>query len=194
VYGIRRIRIDSDWHDWRTHLANDLSSAADDIYRQSFLSIGVPLASGTEVVSVTKEEAQSRYDWQEGIDVILSSESGARMTLQEKYLTYWQSTATFEEKKTSGAQGAWYYCTAQYYFVGYARKYWDYKSRKVIPNPIMEFQDWILLDFPAIRRSEKLIQWGFDNNDKDKRRATFRFAEFNKIPENCIVAKMGSRP
>ena len=174
--GITRIKIISTWHDWRTQLAQDLAPAANDI----------------EIVEVSKEEAIARYDWSEGIDVILTSNTGARSTLQEKFLTYDREfTATFEEKKSNGDLGAWYYCTAQYYFVGYALKYWDWRNRVIINNPIMDFQEWRLLDFPAMRRADTsgAIQWKYDQNTMDGRRASFRYVNFDDIPDNCIIAK-----
>ena len=116
--GIIRIKIKSDWHDWRTQLASAHEKIANMIYRSIF-----PLAEGCENVKVTKNDAMARYDWKEGIDMIMQTANGTRMTLQEKYLTFYDSMVTFEDRKTSGEPGAWYYCTAQYYFVGYTRQY-----------------------------------------------------------------------
>ena len=189
--GITRIKIQSNWKDWRTDMADELAPAADTIYREAFGSIGMPISEGVDYVNVTKDEAMARYDWKEGIDVILQFTAGSKATLQEKYLTYWESTATFEERKTSGAPGAWYYCTAQYYFVGYAWKYWDYKSREVYPHAIKEFQDGILLDLAATHRSDSAgeIDWLFNGNQHDGRRASFRYVNFNNIPSSCIIAR-----
>ena len=185
--GIIRIRILSDWRDWRTQMAEDLAPAADAIYRKAFDDIGMGLSAGMEVIAVTKEAAMSRYDWREGIDVILELENGGKMTLQEKFLTYCEDTATFEERKKSGAPGAWYYCTAQYYFVGYARRYWNYIQRKVIEHPILDFQSGILLDFPAIKRAANEINWKYNKNYHDGRGASFRYVNFDDIPPSCII-------
>lgn len=185
--GITRIKIkESSDLGWRIQLAHAHEYIADEIYQQIF-----DLADGKQDIKVAKNEAMSRYDWKEGIDVILQTKSGTRMTLQEKFLTYYKSTITFEEKKTSGKPGAWYYCTAQYYFIGYTRRYWDYKNRKLFNNPIIEFQDYILVDLAALHRADENaeIYWRYDENGKDNRRAIFRYILFDNVPENCIIAR-----
>jgi hypothetical protein len=189
MLGITRICIKSNWHDWRTDMAEVLSPAADNIYRTAFRKIGMELEEGTGSIAVTGEEAAARYDWKEGIDVILQSVSGARMTMQEKFLTYYEDTATFEERKTSGAPGAWYYCTAQYYFVGYARHYWDYKKRKIVEHPLIDFQSGVLLDFPALKRCDAagMINWKYNENVYDGRHSSFRYVNFDDIPTSCII-------
>jgi len=190
--GITRIHIQSDWDDWRTQLAHDHEDVADSIYRSAF-----NLAEGVSVVECTKNEAAGRYDWKEGIDVILRTDKGTRMTLQEKFLTFWQSTATFEERKTNGDLGAWYYCTAQYYFVGYTRKYWDYKRRAVFSNPLIDFQDWVLIDLAAIHREDEnnRVAWTFNTNTQDNRRAQFRYIGFDNLPPSSVLSRCdGTRP
>ena len=184
MFGITRIKIQSNWKDWRTQLAADHEGVANKIYRKAF-----HLADGYAEIKVTKSEAMARYDWKEGIDVILTTPRETRMTLQEKYLTYWKSTVTFEERKTSGAPGAWYYCTAQYYFVGYTRLYWDYRTRKLSPDPIIDFQDYILLDLAALHRADEagVVDWEFNENVRDNRRASFRFLSFDKVPSSCVI-------
>jgi hypothetical protein len=181
----------SSWHDWRTQLEDVHHPVALPIYRQAFNNVGIVLADGDDTVEVTKEEAAARYDWQEGIDLIFTTRSGHRMTAQAKFLTYPNSTATFEEKKTSGDAGAWYYCTAQYYFIGYTRKYWDYHTRNVLPDAVCDFQDWIMLDFAALRRADASsgIHWYFRENKFDGRRSTFRYIYFDDIPVSCIVSR-----
>ena len=192
--GITRIKIISSWNDWRIQLEEAHYEIANKIYRNLMTSIGIPLASGDETINVTKEEAVARYDWKEGIDVLLESSSGHRMTMQAKFLTFYNSTVTFEETKSSGKPGAWYYCTAQYYFVGYTRKYWNYKTRKVVDNPTIDFQDWVMVDFPALRRADATgnIHWEFNKNQHDNRAAEFRFITFDNIPETCIVGRYHS--
>lgn len=182
--GITRIKIQSTWHDWRTQLAEEHESVANLIYRKIF-----NLEDKDENIQCTKQEAMGRYDWQEGIDVILTTVNKTRMTLQEKFLTYKNSTITFEEKKTSGEPGAWYYCTAQYYFVGYTRKYWDYRNRKLQGNPIVDFQDYILVDLAALHREDEngTIEWQYKENEFDGRKAVFRFVDFNDVSACAII-------
>ena len=201
--GITRIQIDSDWRaaeNWRLKLAEDHAPAADKVLRGAFLEIGIDLAPNSKIEHVTRDEAKARYDWSEGIDVILKSSNGARMTLQEKFLTFDRSTVTFEETKSSGAPGAWYYCTAQYYFVGYTRQYcyWDRATdtQLMYPNPVIAFQDWMLLDFPAMRRADAAgtIPWFYNRNRRDRRRADFRYADFDVMPKTCILARYAPPP
>jgi len=181
--GILRINIESDWHDWRTEMSKELAPAADDIYREIFIDLSMPLDDLTERINCNKEQAMARYDWKEGIDCILNFRDGTKATLQEKFLDYHQSTATFEETKSSGEKGAWYYCTAQYYFVGYAR---HYKYEKV-----KEFQDWILIDLPALHRhdAKNSLLWQFNQNKKDGRKAKFRYLPFSNVPVDAIIAR-----
>lgn len=191
--GITRIHIKSDWsssNDWRLRLARDHEPIANEIYRAAFSKIGITLDPGEVTINVSRQEAGARYDWAEGIDVILEA-GGARMTLQEKFLTYHKSTATFEERKSSGALGAWYYCTAQYYFVGYTRLYWDWRKRQIKTAPVVAFQDWILIDYPGLKRCDAMgsIQWANDKNKHDHRRASFKYAPFDSIPPACVVAR-----
>ena len=179
--GITRIKIKSDWNDWRTRMEDELTPAANELYRFIFSKRILPLQEGYEEVQCTKDEAVARYDWKEGIDIILKFIDGTKATMQSKFLTFADDTATFEEKKNSGADGFWYYGSPQYYFVGYARNYKD--------KGILEFNNWILLDYPAIHRSDSRgeIEWEFNNNHHDGRRAEFRYVFFNHIPENCII-------
>jgi len=193
--GIERIQINSAWHDWRTLMAQELAPAADNLYRQIFAEIGLELLPESSMIECTKEEAISRYDWQEGIDVLLHFKRGDKATLQEKFLTYRDSTITFEERKTSGAPGAWYYCTAQYYFTGYAREYLEpWKSNQPArrrTNPTLSFQDWILVDLPALHRADAQGQcrWSFRENARDGRRASFRYLYFFQVPERAVVSR-----
>jgi len=183
--GIERIRIKSEWKDWRTRMSEELGPAADALLFQSLADIGMPLRPGVEIIECTKEDVMGSYDWREGVDCILNFADDTKATMQEKYLTFAVSTATFEEKKTSGEPGAWYTCTAQYYWVGYARKYKDNEP------PVCEFQDWILIDFPQLQRLSKTTElpWKHRQNGKDGRLSTFRYLYFNEIPPAAVVAR-----
>jgi len=174
--GIERIKIKSSWNDWRTKMAEDLSPAASALYHSIF-----QLLPDNSAIICTKEEAQSRYDWQEGIDVILHFADGTKATLQEKFLDFTQDTITFEEIKTSGEKGAWYYCTAQYYFVGYARKY---KT-----DGLLQFQSYVLIDLPGLHREDhkSVLRWYKNVNKNDGRASTFRYLYFRDIPESVTV-------
>jgi hypothetical protein len=182
--GITRIEILSDWNDKRIKHARNVAPQADELYRTIFKKRGMPLAEGLETITCGPEEAQARYDLKEGIDVILRYASGGKLTLQEKYLTFKHSTMTFEEEKNSGKPGAWYTCTAQYWFTGYTRKY----------PASLEFQDWILVDFARLKMLDArgLIHWLYNHNKSHdsialKRRARFRYIYFRDIPDECVI-------
>ena len=165
-------------------MARDHEPAMDKLYREIFTKIGMPLAPGASEIKCTKDEARSRYDWQEGVDVLLYFVGGTKATLQEKCLTFHTSTVTFEDRKTSGDKGAWYYCTAQYYFVGYDR------------TNANEFQDWILIDLPALHRADAAgdLPWKFNQNKHDGRRATFRYLYFGDVPAACAIDRYRRAP
>jgi len=186
--GITRIQIDSDWDDEQTKMSKDLAPASDRLLRPIFQALSLPLRPGVETVRCTKGEAIARYDHTEGIDVILRFLHGGKGTLQEKFLTFHESTATFETKRGGGGEGMWDYCTAQYYFVGYARRY---KTEH-----LLEFQDWILLDLPALHRADgrENLPWHFNRNmnKKLRRKAPFKYLYFDDIPEDCVLLSPAS--
>ena len=188
--GIERIQIDSDWcrsNDWRLNMSKDLALSADNLYRRIFQGFNMDILPDIDIIACTKQEAIARYDWKEGIDVILHFKNGTKATLQEKFLDYPYSTCTFEEKKHSGVPGAWYYCTAQYYFVGYARNYKQHHE--------LSFQDWILIDLPLLHRLDavKKLNWHMNRNKRDGRGATFRYIYFKDLlQESCVLASMES--
>jgi hypothetical protein len=176
--GITRIHIKSDskYLEERLKIAHDFEEQANDVYRNLFYNLEFPLADGEEVIEVPKGDRFARYDWQEGIDIILEFKYGdGKATLQEKVLTYGEKTTlTVEENKASGAKGAWYYCTAQYYSVFYVVD----KTK-----PQLGFRDWIVVNFAAL----KLRRYGWQIQDGIERGETFRFIDFSKINSDCII-------
>ncbi len=175
--GIWRIEIESSWKDDRTELSRRMAPQLDAIYREVFSGLGRPLRPETRVETCTKEDAVSRYDWGDGIDRKLIEQSGRIITVQDKVLTWHQNTVTFEEKKTSGALGFWYYGTPQLYSVFYFR------------NGSSECSNWIILNMEQVRQYESRIAWRFNrNNGWGGRRAEFRFAYFDQFPPECVVA------
>jgi len=174
--GIERILINSDWEDERLQMSRDLSPAANEIYKSIFKRLDKPLAEGESTVLCTKDEAQARYDYKEGIDCILHFLDGTRGTLQEKFLEYSQSTVTIEEHKVNGLPGAWYYCTAQYYFVGYATDYWKSKS--------LTFRDYMLLNFANLKLAK--VDWKFRYPTGYP---SFRYIPFDEVPNSAVIAR-----
>lgn len=175
--GIIRIHINSNWKEPRLETARLLEPSADALYRSIFNDLGHPLMPGTEIRNPKKEEVMASYDYQEGIDLILNFADGTKATLQEKYLFSNYRTATFTEHQKNKF-GEWYTCTAQYYFVGYARN---------MRGNDYSFQEWILLDLLRIHLAE--IDWKFGNNRMDGYLGIkFRYAHIDEIPKECIVA------
>jgi hypothetical protein len=183
MFGIERIHINESGLGSRMEMAIEHESLLNSIYREIFPT----LAPGETITSVAKESVMSRYDYLEGIDVILTTQDGVRMTVQEKVLTFYRDTLTVELIKNSGKKGGWYYCTAQYYFVGYNRKY-D-RGQK---NNLIQFDNWILVDF-AMLKWEAIndnVPWNdVKQNKQENRRSTFQHVDFDNIPLNCVLAR-----
>jgi len=181
--GIERIHIKSSWQDAYTEIGKNCEPTANALYPGIFSDIGMPLVNdAVGIIECTKEEAVSRYDWKEGIDTILHFANGTKATMQEKFLTYHISTMTFETEKGSGEPGAWFYCTAQYYFIGYAKQYKQGNH---------DFQDWMLIDLPGLHRIDAVsaLNWQHNRNVRMNRRAKFQYLYFDDVPASCIVAR-----
>jgi len=185
--GISRVKIVSQWscsNDAYLRINSACEESANKLYQAIFKELSMPLIdSNVEIISCTKDEAVSRYDWQQGIDVILQFSDGTKSTMQEKYLTWHQSTLTVETSKSSGADGAWKYCTAQYYFIGYARRLKEFGDSS--------FQDWILVDWPALQRADRmqLLKWQENQCHNNNRRSQFKWIHFDGIPANCVISR-----
>jgi hypothetical protein len=185
MVGIERIKIksESDWLGNYQKVNRDCEPMANKLYIKLFTALGMPLA-GEEIQETLceKEDAIGRYDWKEGIDIILHFADGTKATMQEKYLTYHISTMTFETEKTSGKPGAWYYCTAQYYFIACAKNYTTGDT---------SFQDWMLINLAMLHSIDMktVLPWKNNKNKNNGRRASFKYLEFNDVPKDCIVAR-----
>jgi len=153
-----------------------MAPALDALYQKLFSSLGRPLRPEIVVEQCTKADAVSRYDWGDGIDRKLIEQNGRIITVQDKVLTWHENTVTFEEKKSSGTPGFWYYGTPQLYSVFYFR------------NGSTNCSNWIVLNLEKVREHEQRIPWKFNQNSRMRRSATFRFAYFNEFPPECVVA------
>jgi hypothetical protein len=166
--------------DWRFIEARKRWPVASTLYREIFTELGMPLLPGEEVIDCTKEEFQSGYDYQLGIDVVLCPEGQGESTLQEKFLfTNWD-TVTVEHCQDwlTLEPGDWYKLKAQYYFVGYD------------PEQRLRFDPWILVDWPRLQRAtaQGRVPWQLRANLKDGARASFMYVKFEKVPSDVIVA------
>jgi len=180
--GIERIHIQSDWgnKEQRCKESQDLEPTADEIYRNLFANISMPLEEGEVIHECTKDDAISKYDWKDGIDLLLHTKTGHTLTIQEKLLKKIYSTATFTEKQ--GAKpGNWYTSIAHYWFVGYAYNY-----------PDISFDQWILIDLPCLKRLDHQLHlnWEFRPNKKPGyEHIWFRYIEFDDIPSDAVIAR-----
>lgn len=134
----------------------------------------LPLMEGEIQTAVDKEDIKGRYDYQEGIDIILTLVDGTRLTLQEKVLTCGFRTVTFEERKGyNNAEGAWYKCTAQLYFCCDVDQQYQIES-------------YCLIDLVRLRLCsvKAMLPWHYNKGENE-----FRYLYYNEIPEECIIKK-----
>jgi hypothetical protein len=140
----------------------------------------MPLLLGDEVIDCTKEEFNSGYDYQLGIDIVLRPQGQGESTMQEKFLFTDFYTVTVEHCQDWMAlePGDWYRLKAQYYFVGYSAK------------DNLQFDPWILLDWTRLQRAtaQGRVQWQLRANLKDGARASFMYVRLEKVPPETIVA------
>ena len=188
--GITRIRIIDAFStgQWRQKLSQDHEPLFDELYIKAFSDIGFIISDGVEYLNVSRDEAIARADIGEGIDVILKSTDGMRVTVQEKCLTYWNPTVTFEDKKTSGQPGFWYYGTANYCSFGYDWRYYDWKTRRFTGSP-PQLNAWAIVDFQLLRRLDMqgAVNWEYNKNALDGRCSVFRYMEFKHIPSIAVI-------
>jgi hypothetical protein len=166
--------------DWRFIEAQKYWPVANALYRRIFADLQMSLLAGEEIIECTKQEFQSGYDYQLGIDVILRPQSQGESTMQEKFLFTDFYTVTVEHCQDwlNLEPGDWYKLKAQYYFVGYATK------------GSLQFNRWILLDWPRLQRAtaQRRIQWQLRSNLKDRAQASFMYVKFKGIPPDVVVA------
>jgi len=181
-YGITRMRIISEDKYWKSerNLKADLGEKyANDVYCELFNLVQNPLVNNNvNYIECSHSEARAKHDYKDGYDVILQNTNGV-FTLQEKILTTNFNTLTVEEKKSSGADGFWYHACPQLYFVAYA------PNQK---NGDNVFTDWMVVDYVRLKM-DKSINWEYNQNQTEGRRAIFRYVKFDDIPQHCVVAR-----
>jgi len=196
-YGIIYIMIVDDKTDVRFKLAEACNEFTDPILRKMFVDAGMELKSGSACIKCKKEDLKGRYDLVEGIDMLLRFKDDTKGTLQQKTLYTDWNTATFEEMKTSGKPGAWYYCTAQYYFVIYTVES-DAELREQLKNGNLKptINEAILLNLAEVHKlsMNNKIMWENNINQYEGRRSSFRYTFFKDIPKSCIIAKYSIVP
>ena len=165
---------------WRFTDSRKLWDTSAQLYRDIYERAGMPLLPGYRTIRCTKEDFAAKYDYELGIDAILTLQNGMEKTLQEKFLFTWFGTVTIEyyQNWRTKEPGDWFNIKAQNYFVGY-----DY------PKTGQRLTHWIMLNWPCVTdataRGE--IPWQNNRNTRDGARASFRFAHFGDFPDHCIT-------
>lgn len=167
---------------WRFEQAAKKHAAANTLYRTIFERLSMPLLPGELQLRVTKDEFEAGYDHYLGIDVIFTHEGEQESTMQEKFLTYHESTVTVEyyQNPLTGEQGDWFKMKPDYYFVGYDRLQKN------------SFQEWCMLNWPLTRQmtNQGFIKWLVRSNKRDGARANFKYVDFGMIPPRCVAHGM----
>lgn len=183
--GITRIKIVSEKDIERAEWSRLRCPAANNIYRHVFARYKLYLLDGEEEFECSKDSVEAYYDVHLGIDVFLryavNHYHHLEASLQEKFLTYDRNTVTCEymQDHRRNIRGDWFKPGPAYYFVGYDR------------NDSCEFDNWILLDWPAIKEAtaQHRVNWYLSENGDGKARASFLYADFDNIPNDCIIAR-----
>lgn len=162
---------------WRFKDSRARWPLANQLYRAIFSNIGSPLLDGEQVIECSKEEFAAGYDYELGIDVILTIENQSELTLQEKFLYTNFGTVTVEymQNPATGEQGDWFNMRPQLYFVGY-------DSLKAFV-----FNEWAMLSWPTVQITNS-ITWNEARNGQDGARASFLYARFCEFPSECVIA------
>lgn len=189
--GIKYIKIIEEKNDFQFILADVCFPFTEPILREMFNNSGMELLPGLEIIECKRDELKARYDLYEGIDLILYFKDNTRGTLQQKILFTDFHTATFEEIKNSGKPGAWYYCTAQYYFVIYTKEnrailQEQYKNNSLVPT----MREAVLLNLPEVHRlslNNNIAWWPITRNYNYRSNA-FRSVEYSSMPLSCIIS------
>lgn len=145
------------------------------MYQQIFNRLGMPLKAGYRVIRCSKMEFEAGYDYQLGIDVILTTRDDEEFTLQEKFLfqPFECVTVEYEQDAATGQPGDWFHLRSQFYFVWY---------------PITG--KWIMLNWPATKMmtARREIYWEKRLNGKDSARASMKVSHFKNFRPPALVA------
>lgn len=166
---------------WRFRDSRRLWPAANQLYRDAFADIGMPLADGDEELECSKDGYDAGYDSDLGIDVLLTFANGQTATMQEKFLFTKYNTVTVEyyQNPAMDIEGDWFTMKCQYYFVGY-----DF------PKTGRRFSTWVLLDWPRLQlaTAQERVYWQITPNKHDGARANFKHTPIHVLPADVVIA------
>jgi len=167
---------------WRFRDSRKLWPVANELYREVFASVCMPLVPGYEARECSKDGYDAGYDSDLGIDVLLQFEGKQTATMQEKFLFTKYNTVTVEyyQNPAMAIQGDWFTMKCQYYFVGY-----DY------PKTGQRFSTWVLVDWPRLQlaTAQGRVCWQVTPNKHDGARANFKHTPIQALPSDVVIAR-----
>lgn len=118
------------------------------------------------------------------IDVQVSLPCGMQLTGQEKalsnkYARYNSLTVEYEQVAGTAQAGDWFRLACQFYFCGY------------LSEDSQSFVKWAVVNWPALVIATHVgqVPWKGNANQNGQARASFKYVELNRIPDNCVIAK-----
>ena len=196
--GINYVKIIGGKIDDQYRVAEACNAHTEPVLRNLFIDSGMPLKDGVNIIRCTPEDLIGRYDLKEGIDMVVFTEDGSRHTLQQKTLHTRFSTCTFEETKIQlvegnyvSLKGAWYYCTAQFYYVVYTHETQEELRNALRNNKFnASIREAALFNLPKVHEHSNngKINWVFKDNSK-YRYNSFRYFNIEDAPEDCLLAR-----
>jgi hypothetical protein len=106
--------------------------------------------------------------------------NGQEKFLSNKYSHYNSLTVEYMQNPMINEIGDWFKLAPQFYICGYFNR------------DMTNFDKYILVDWPklVICTNNNIVTWR-DNNNKDGRaRASFKYVDFNDIPDCCTIDKV----
>ena len=148
---------------------------ADNIYYQNFGMVGIKRYDKIDNLVI---------DQQFAIDVTIIMDNGMVLNGQEKFLSYNYSkynslTVEFMQDPLTDEKGDWFKLAPQFYLCAYFNE------------AQTDFIKYILIYWPklVIHTNNNVIDWRLNVNNNGRAKASFKWINFNNIPDDCIIAK-----
>lgn len=124
------------------------------------------------------------FDRKFAIDGHIIFTTGQILTIQEKFLSrdkaiYQSLSVEYMQNPETQEPGDWFNAACQLYFVGYINETGD------------GFAPWALVDYTrlTIETLRGRVGWHLRSNQDGHARASFRYAHFDGMPPECILAR-----
>jgi hypothetical protein len=137
-------------------------------------------------IKIKRFELEDNYllDKEFAIDIQIIFNNGLILTGQEKflsyeYLKYNSLTVEHLQNWNTGELGDWYKMAVQFCFISYFNK------------DNIGFYKWAILNWPSIviNTYYKNIIWIDNRNKNGRAKASFKWYNIDKLPEECIIKK-----